>query len=49
MEEYSHSKVLEDLSSVKLLNLNQKERLKIRQGLEILKTLILTPRNIGVM
>jgi O-methyltransferase involved in polyketide biosynthesis len=46
MEEYSHSKVLEDLSSVKLLNLNQEERLKIRQGLEIMKTLILTPRNI---
>jgi len=46
MEEYSHTRVLEDLSSVKLLNLNQKERKKIRQGLEIFKTLILTPRNI---
>jgi O-methyltransferase involved in polyketide biosynthesis len=45
IEEYSHSKVLEDLSSVKLLNLNQKEKLKIIQGLKILKTLILT-RNI---
>jgi hypothetical protein len=46
MKEYSHSRVLEDLSSVKLLNLNQEERQKIKQGLEILKTLILTPRNI---
>jgi O-methyltransferase involved in polyketide biosynthesis len=46
MEEYSHSRVLEDLSSIKLLNLNQEERQKIRQGLEILKTLILFPRNI---
>ena len=45
IEEYSHEKVLEDLSSVKLLNLNQEERLKIRRGLEIFKTLILTPRN----
>jgi O-methyltransferase involved in polyketide biosynthesis len=45
IEEYSHSKVLEDLSSVKLLNLNQEEKLKIRQGLKILRTLILT-RNI---
>ena len=48
MEEYSYSKVLEDLSSVKLLRLNQEERLKMRQGLEMLKTLILTPRSIGV-
>jgi hypothetical protein len=46
MEEYSHSRVLEDLSSIKLLNLNQEESRKIRQGLEILKTLILFPRNI---
>ncbi|MGD0996033.1 MAG: class I SAM-dependent methyltransferase [Candidatus Bathyarchaeia archaeon] len=45
IEEYSHSKVLEDLSSVKLLNLNQEEKQKIRRGLEIFKTLILTPRN----
>jgi O-methyltransferase involved in polyketide biosynthesis len=45
IKEYSHSKVLEDLSSIKLLNLNQEERQKIRRGLEILKTLILTPRN----
>jgi hypothetical protein len=45
IEEYSHSKVIEDLSSIKLLNLNQKEKLKVRQGLKILKTLILT-RNI---
>jgi O-methyltransferase involved in polyketide biosynthesis len=46
MKEYPHSRVLEDLSSIKLLNLNQEERQKIRQGLEILKTLILFPRNI---
>jgi len=46
MEEYSHSRVLEDLSSIKLLNLNREERQKIRQGLEILKTLNLFPRNI---
>jgi O-methyltransferase involved in polyketide biosynthesis len=45
IEQYSHSKVLEDLSSVKLLNLSQEEKLKIRQGLKILKSLILT-RNI---
>jgi O-methyltransferase involved in polyketide biosynthesis len=42
IEEYSHSKILEDLSSIKLLNLNQEEKLKIRQGLKMLKTLILT-------
>jgi O-methyltransferase involved in polyketide biosynthesis len=46
MKEYSHARVLEDLSSVKLLNLNQEERQKVGQGLEIFKTLILTPRNI---
>jgi O-methyltransferase involved in polyketide biosynthesis len=45
VEEYSHLNVLEDLSSVKLLNLNQEERQKIRRGLEIFKTLILTPHN----
>jgi hypothetical protein len=43
IKEYPYSKVLEDLSSVRLLNLNHKEKLKIRQGLKILKTLILTP------
>jgi hypothetical protein len=45
IEEYPHSKVLEGLSSVKLLSLSQEEKVKIRQGLKILKTLILT-RNI---
>ena len=45
IEESSHSRVLEDLSSVKLLNLDQEERVKIRRALEIVKTLILTPRH----
>lgn len=42
MEEYSHSKVLADLSSVRLLNFSQEEILNIRKGLKMLKTLILT-------
>jgi len=42
IEEYSHSKILEDLSSVKLLNLNEEEKLEIKRGLRMLKTLALT-------
>jgi hypothetical protein len=44
IEQYSHLKVLEDLSSVKMLNLNQEEKLKIRQALQTLRTFILTCR-----
>jgi O-methyltransferase involved in polyketide biosynthesis len=46
MVEYPHSSVLEDLSSVKLLNLTQDEMQKIHEVLRTLKTLILTPRDI---
>jgi O-methyltransferase involved in polyketide biosynthesis len=42
IEQYSHLKVLEDLSSIKMLNLNQEEKLKIRQALQTLRTFILT-------
>lgn len=45
IEEYPYSNVYEDLSSVKILNFNQKEILKIQLGLKVTKTLILTPRN----
>jgi O-methyltransferase involved in polyketide biosynthesis len=44
IEQYSHLKVLEDLSSIKMLNLNQEEKLKIRQALQTLRTFILTCR-----
>ena len=45
MEEYLYFKVFEDLSSVKILNLTQEEKLKIQQEFRILRTLILTPLN----
>jgi O-methyltransferase involved in polyketide biosynthesis len=45
IEEYPHSNVCEDLSSIKLLNLNLEEILKIQLLLKLVKTLILTPRN----
>ena len=42
IEEYPYSNVLEDLSSVKLSNLNREE---ILENLQMLKTLILTIRS----
>jgi O-methyltransferase involved in polyketide biosynthesis len=45
VEEYQHSNVVEDLSSVRILNLTQEEMPKIGQGLSMLKTLILIPQN----
>jgi O-methyltransferase involved in polyketide biosynthesis len=43
IKEYSHSEVLEDLSSVKLLNLDREEKLRMTRFLKIFKTLVLTP------
>ena len=42
IEEYPHSNVLDDLSSIKLMKLNRDETLRI---LQVAKTLILTPQN----
>ena len=44
MREYSISNILGDLSSIKLLNLNQKEISKVQQVLKTSKTLVLTPK-----
>lgn len=44
MEEYSYSNILGDLSSIKSLNLNEAEILRVQQLLKIKKTLILTPQ-----
>jgi O-methyltransferase involved in polyketide biosynthesis len=44
MEEYAHSNVVEDLSSTRIMNLTQKEMVKIQQVLRMLKTLILIPQ-----
>ena len=46
MEEYSYSNILGDLSSIKLLNLNEEEILRVQQLLKIKKTLILTPQEL---
>ena len=46
MEEYSYSNILGDLSSIKLLNLNEAEILRVQQLLKIKKTLILTPQEL---
>jgi O-methyltransferase involved in polyketide biosynthesis len=45
IEEYPQSNIYEDLSSVKILNLDGEEILKIQLVLKLNKTLILTPRN----
>jgi O-methyltransferase involved in polyketide biosynthesis len=45
IEEYPQSNVYGDLSSIKILNLNRDEILKIQLSLKVNKTLILTPRN----
>jgi O-methyltransferase involved in polyketide biosynthesis len=44
MEEYSYSNILGYLSSIKTLNLNEAEILRVQQLLKIKKTLILTPQ-----
>lgn len=44
LKEYSYLNILGDLSSIKLLNLNQEEILKIKQLFKLNKTLVLTPK-----
>ena len=44
MEEYSYSNILGDLSSIKLLNLNEEEILRVQQLFKIKRTLILAPK-----
>jgi O-methyltransferase involved in polyketide biosynthesis len=46
MEEYSYTNMLGDLSSIKLLNLNEEEIRRVQQLLKIKKTLILTPQEL---
>jgi O-methyltransferase involved in polyketide biosynthesis len=44
MEEYSYTNILGDLSSIKLLNLNEEEILRVQQLIKIKKTFILAPK-----